>query len=717
MPTREAEFGRARRLIARVLVVAASLFLGLALVTGYVRGAAVNSDQFANRATAALQDDSVRSLIAEKLTDEVVLKRQRDLLAARPLIQSAASGIVASRAFAGLFRAAVRDVHRAVFERDRDTVTMTVSDVGTVLAAATQALRPKLAKKLEATDRVELIQRDLGTAGGDAARLADTIRVLPVIFLLLALLLAAGAVALAADRRQAVVELGAGVAVAGVVLVVAYGVARSIAIAHVEGPEGRAAAGAVWDAFLQDLRTAAWILAGSGAVVAAAAASLIRPVELGEPLRRAADWVATEPQRPWLRVLRGICFVVAGVLVILAGDAVLQLALTLLGVFAIYAGVTAILRVIYRPPAPADPERRDAVPAPRPSRGRRLAVPLVSAAIIAVVIAIFVGSGGTTTAAPARGACEGHRALCDRPLDRVVLPATHNAMSVPLPGWYSAEQERPIADQLADGVRGLLIDTHYADRLSDGRLRTDLGSRKDLRRRLRQDGVSPDAVNAALRIRDRVGFSGKGVRGMYVCHTFCELGGTLLSSILDDVHDFLVSHPNDVLVIINQDYLTPEDFVGAVKDAGIGDLVYSPPAEGRWATLGQMIERNERVVFLAENHAGAAPWYQPVYKRLTEETPYTFHRVAQLTDAEQLPASCRPNRGPANAPLFLINHWISTDPVPRPSDAAKVNAYVPLLKRARTCARLRSHVPNLLAVNFYLEGEVFRVVDELNGVR
>ena len=31
-------------------------------------------------------------------------------------------------------------------------------------------------------------------------------------------------------------------------------------------------------------------------------------------------------------------------------------------------------------------------------------------------------------------------------------------------------------------------------------------------------------------------------------------------------------------MIINQDYLTPEDFVGAVKDAGLGDLVYSPPA-------------------------------------------------------------------------------------------------------------------------------------------
>ena len=276
-----------------------------------------------------------------------------------------------------------------------------------------------------------------------------------------------------------------------------------------------------------------------GAVVAAAAASLIRPVELHVPLRRAAALVATEPRRPWLRVLRGICFLAAGLLVILDGDAVLQLALTIAGVFVIYEGVTAILRVIYQAPAPADPNRQDAVSAPRPGRGRRLAVPLLSAAIVAGAIAIFVGSGGTTTAAPARGACEGHTALCDRPLDRVALAATHNAMSVPLPGWFSAEQDRPISDQLADGVRGLLIDSYYADRLSSGRLRTDLGGREGLRRRAEQDGVSQGALEAALRIRDRLGFSGAGERGMYLCHTFCELGGTPLSSVLDDIHDFL----------------------------------------------------------------------------------------------------------------------------------------------------------------------------------
>jgi hypothetical protein len=105
-----------------------------------------------------------------------------------------------------------------------------------------------------------------------------------------------------------------------------------------------------------------------------------------------------------------------------------------------------------------------------------------------------------------------------------------------------------------------------------------------------------------------------------------------------------------------------------------------------------------------------------VYKRITEETPFKFPRVSQLTDPAKLPASCRPNRGPENAPLFLMNHWISTDPVPRPSDATKVNAREPLLRRARECQRIRHHMVNLVAVNFYRRGDAFGVVDTLNGV-
>ena len=38
-------------------------------------------------------------------------------------------------------------------------------------------------------------------------------------------------------------------------------------------------------------------------------------------------------------------------------------------------------------------------------------------------------------------------------------------------------------------------------------------------------------------------------------------------------------------------------------------------------------------------------------------------------------------------------------------------------RRARDCQTIRKHLPNLLAVNFYRRGDLFRVVDTLNGVR
>jgi hypothetical protein len=709
---------RVRQIATRALIVGASLCIVLALVAGYVRRTVVDSEQFANRATVALHDETVSSLVVERITDDVVLKNESDLLAARPLIESITAGIVDSRAFTGLFRSAVKDVHRALFHRNEDTATLAVSDVGTVLAAALEKLRPSLARKVDSTNRVELVQRDIGRASADLTDFAEDVRLLAWFLVASSLILAAGALILSSDRRRTVVELGVGAAVAGVLLLLAYRILRSLAIDHAGGPAGRDAAGAVWDAFLGDLQTTAWILSGSGAVIAASAASLIRPIDIREPLTRVAGWVTTEPRRPALRVLRGLAFLGAGLLILLKPNEVLGLSLTLLGVFLIYEGVTAILQLVYRPPVPgaerARPRRWTGAPL---LKRRRLVTVMMATALVAGTVVIFIGTGGTTTAAPREGACNGHEVLCDRPLDQVVLPATHNSMSVPLPGWYSSEQDRPIADQLAAGVRGLLVDTHYADRLPNGKYRTDVGDKEELRHQAEQDGVSPDAVDAALRIRDRLGFSGEGKRGMYLCHTFCELGATSLGSVLDDIHDFLVTHPDEVLIVINQDYVKPADFVAAVKDAGLEELVYRGRTADPWPTLREMIDDNQRVIFLAENHAGAAPWYQLAYRRITQETPYAFSKVPQLTKPSELPASCKPNRGPAGAPLFLLNHWITTDPVPLPSNAAKVNAYDPLLRRARECQRLRKHLPNLVAVNFYAQGDLFRVVDTLNGVR
>jgi hypothetical protein len=703
-----------RRIAVWALVTLASVALVLALVVGYVRRAVVDSDQFANRATVALEDDSVRSLVAEQVTDQIVLARASDLTAARPLVESVVSSVVGGRAFTGAFRAGVRDVHRALFARDESTVTLALADVGTMVAAGLQFVQPSLARRIETTEKVEVVRRNIGDADATLVRVADTIEVLAPLLLLVAVLCAAGAIWLSSERRRTVVHLGAGAAIGGLVLVVAWDVARAVAVGQVDGPDARDAVGAVWDAFLRDLRAAAWMLAGCGAVVAAAAASLIRPVEIDAPLRRVAGWIAAEPAWPALRVLRGMGLIAVGLACVLAWQTVARALITVAGVYLVFAGVSAILTLVYQPRTETAPET-EAEPRRR-ARWSRWVAPVLATAVVAAAIVVFVGSGGTTTEAPAAGPCNGHQALCDRSLPEVALAATHNSMSVPLPGWFSAEQDAPIAAQLRFGVHGLLFDTHYADKLGDGRLRTYFGPEAKVTDLARQDGVSPEAVDAALRTRERLGFQGEGKRGMYLCHTFCELGGTLLSDALRDIHDFLIANPGEVLVIINQDYVTPEDFVGALKAAGLDKLAYRGPTSGRWPTLRQMIDSNQRVLFMAENHAGGAPWYHSAYAAITQETPYTFRGPQPLLDPGGLAATCRENRGTATAPLFLVNHWASTDPAPLPSHASQVNAYEPLMARLRECERIRGHLPNLVAINFFRRGDVLRAVDTLNGV-
>jgi hypothetical protein len=45
-----------------------------------------------------------------------------------------------------------------------------------------------------------------------------------------------------------------------------------------------------------------------------------------------------------------------------------------------------------------------------------------------------------------------------------------------------------------------------------------------------------------------------------------------------------------------------------------------------------------------------------------------------------------------------------------------VNAYDPLLARARDCRQIRNHLASLVTVSFYRHGDLFRVVDTLNGL-
>ena len=119
-----------------------------------------------------------------------------------------------------------------------------------------------------------------------------------------------------------------------------------------------------------------------------------------------------------------------------------------------------------------------------------------------------------------------------------------------------------------------------------------------------------------------------------------------------------------------------------------------------------MIDSGQRLVVMAEEEGPPPSWYQNVWEN-TMETPYTFINYDDF--------SCAPNRGPENGDFFLLNHWIQRGS-PNRVDAAIVNEYDFLLGRAQQCMEERGKMPNFIAINFYQNGDVFDVVDTLNGV-
>lgn len=258
--------------------------------------------------------------------------------------------------------------------------------------------------------------------------------------------------------------------------------------------------------------------------------------------------------------------------------------------------------------------------------------------------------------------CNGAQELCERRVNEVVFPATHNSMSNSDEGWVAPNQVHGLEQQLSDGIRGFLLDTHL-----------DLDTPK-------------------------------------LCHSNCKLGERDLVDALSAFTKFLKENKHEVLFFILEDYVPAAIAEAAFQESGLEQYVYrydyraSPrPA---WPTLNELIELDQRLIVTTQNGEPPPSWYHPFWE-LGWDSPYSFSNVSEF--------NCDENRGSRSHELFLLNHWVES-PLATQALSTEANTYEALMKRVSACRDEVPHLPNLIAVNHYSIGDLFRVVNELNQV-
>ena len=271
---------------------------------------------------------------------------------------------------------------------------------------------------------------------------------------------------------------------------------------------------------------------------------------------------------------------------------------------------------------------------------------------------------GGTDATTTPTACNGHEELCGRAYTAVAFPGDHDSYATVPDHFVAADQDQTIADQLAGGVRVL----HFEMQLFQN-----------------------DA---------------------YLCHASCNIGNFLLSDELGAVADFMKANPNEVVTLLMESQnLTTDQIAAAFDKSGVTSLAHRQAAGTPWATLGDMIQKGDRlVVFLADltSTGGTSfPWMLDRFAR-TWETPWDNKTPQDFT-------RCDADRGTKGNDIYVVDNYREDTEIASPAQASTVNPNPFLIDRLITCKNAENTLPNFVMVNFYEIGDVMKDVDILNG--
>lgn len=688
------------------LIGVGMLILG---ITGWWLATRVLSDTgFADVVVKTVQQPAVRTYIADQVTLNLA-PSSKILTAARPLASAVIAEALDNPVATKVVRDLVAAVHHQVFQIGGSEIRSGVSaaSAASTIRSVLESVDPNLANRVP--DNLLLVSTNLTTndAIDLAARASPWVQALYIPVGVVGIGLIVLVLLKARDPVHATRFLGLAMLVAGA-LPIGLGLATPVfaAVGANDNPDRGAAVAAFVHVLLGRLVGAGLAVSVIGLLIALVPGR--DGASLTERFNRVRAWVAGARTRTVVQVVAGVVVAAIGVAVLTVPRELLLVLGYAVAIVAGFCGLVLVLRglrVITR--------REDQPRLRKRTVGTVLAVAVVCAALTTTATALVVHiTNRQGRADPRAEGCNGSIELCLQPINQIVWPAVHNAMSSVTYDSFSAENTLSIPQQLDAGARALLLDAYYGYP-QRGIVRTNLAgaaNREEIVRDFGRDALAE--LNRLGALTGSFDTSGKR-RDVYLCHNYCELGAVKASDVFGQINDFLDRNLTDVVMLVVQDYVKPADLEAALKAGGLWDRLYTVNPAQPLPTLQQMVtppsgqdENMRRLILVSENHAGKAPWLTGAYT-LMQETPFTFNSVSAF--------NCAQNRGSPTNPIFLLNHWVTKSGPPDPVAAADVNSTTVLTHRIEQCIDQRHRLPNVIAVDFYGLGDTYNVCQTFNA--
>mmetsp|Transcript_29618 Transcript_29618/g.59259 ORF Transcript_29618/g.59259 Transcript_29618/m.59259 type:complete len:370 (-) Transcript_29618:135-1244(-) len=302
--------------------------------------------------------------------------------------------------------------------------------------------------------------------------------------------------------------------------------------------------------------------------------------------------------------------------------------------------------------------------------------------------------------------CNGLESNCNLPVNEVMFSMVHNAHSSARDGFFAPNNNQPLEAALVAGYRGLMLDSCMCDTST-----------------LTQAGLEFAAEVLGISGGENGG-SGETEKVYEVgfCHTYCNAGIRSPEKVFANIHRFLESNPNEVIIIdfeINDNSL-PRLYT-EIDSSPLVPHIYNPTTyptiNSTWPTLQQLIDSNTRLLLFAHGD-GMQSCLSTNGDNCPEGIFYTYDFWAQ-TPIEDSTSCLSTNEEYKNTySFFLMNHWKNTDlDLPSKLNAELLNGKEYLEERFGQCAEVGGRRPNIIAVDFWDLGSVLEFVKKENERR